>query len=72
MTYELRSPDLATKSQASFFPVPAFGPLEAGGEFNLRLTLDRALMSQTNGAAVITVRDDVGTMIQIPVTGSLP
>ena len=72
VTYELRSPDLATKSQASFFPVPAFGPLEAGGEFNLRLTLDRALMSQTNGAAVITVRDDVGTMIQIPVTGSLP
>lgn len=72
VTYALRSQDLATKSQVSFFPKAAFGPLESGGEFNLRLTLDRALMSQTSGAAVITVRDDVGSLIQIPVTGNLP
>ena len=72
VTYELRSPDRSTRSQAPLFPIAAFRPLEVGGEFNLRLTLDRALMSQTAGAAVITVRDDVGTLIQIPVTGSLP
>jgi hypothetical protein len=50
----------------------SFGPLEAGGEMNLRLTLDRALMTGTNGAAVLSVRDDVGSLIRIPVTGSLP
>jgi len=72
VTYELRSPNLATQSQTPLSPLVSFGPLEAGADLKLRLTLDRALMSQTNGAAVITVRDDVGSLIQIPVTGSLP
>lgn len=72
VTYQLRSKDLATRSQAPLFPAVDFGPLESGAEFNLRLTLDRTLMSQASEAAVLTVRDDMGSLIQIPVTGSLP
>lgn len=72
VTYQLRTKDLATYSQAPLSPAAAFGPLESGAEFNLRLTLDRALMSQPSGTVLLTVRDDVGSVIQIPVTGSLP
>lgn len=48
------------------------GSLEGASQLDVRLVLDRALLSRTNAAAVLTVRDDVGSFVQIPVTGSLP
>jgi hypothetical protein len=72
VSYEARSGDQATRSQAALSPAVTFDPLEAGGQYVLRLTLDRALMTTTNGTAVLTVRDDVGSFVRIPVSGRLP
>ena len=50
----------------------AFGPLEPEESRNVRLVLDRALMSRVSGSALLNVRDDVGGWIRIPVNGNLP
>jgi hypothetical protein len=62
--------------QAALVRVPVtagalFGPVEAGGKLDVRLVLDRARLSGA-GAAVITVRDDVGSLVRIPVTARNP
>ena len=72
LSYQQKVLSSGEQFQVSLASPANFGPLEAGGELSLRLTLDRALMTGTNGAAVLTVRDDVGSAIRIPVTGRLP
>ncbi len=72
LSYQQRTLSLGQIVSVSFTDAASFGSLESGAKLQLRLTLDRAGMTQTNGAAVITVRDDVGSLIRIPVTGQLP
>lgn len=62
--------------QAALVRVPVtagepFGPVEAGGKLDVRFLLDRARLAGS-GAAVITVRDDVGGLVRIPVTARNP
>jgi hypothetical protein len=47
-------------------------PLEPGAKVDLQLALDRAQLSATGGAVVLTVRDEVGSQIRIPVTAKNP
>lgn len=49
----------------------SFGPLEAGEDLVLRVTLDRSALPGAV-AALLTVRDDIGGRVQIPVSGRLP
>lgn len=49
--------------------------IEAGEELQIQLTLDRAQMAGstgTAGTAVFILRDNVGSLLRIPVTGKLP
>lgn len=46
--------------------------IEAGDELQVRLSLDRAGMTRKAGTAVLVLRDSVGSLLRIPVTGKLP
>lgn len=63
---------LGTTLQVPLTAPTDLGKMEAGGSQAVRLLLDRASMSQTNDAGVLTIRDDVGSLLRIPVTASLP
>lgn len=83
VTLELAPPDvvpltygkrLLTAGQHVELPLSAstsLGTLEAGQSLPLRLSLDRAAMSEA-ATTVLTVRDDVGTLLRIPVSAQLP
>jgi hypothetical protein len=47
-------------------------PLEAAQSRSVRLVLDRGPMQTKTGTAVLVLRDDIGSLIRIPVTGKLP
>lgn len=72
LSYEQKLLSLGQRVQIPLTSPASLGPLEAGSELNLRLLLDRALLVGTNGGAVLTVRDDVGGLVRMPVTGRLP
>ena len=72
LTYEERLLKLGDRLSVPFTTPANLGTLEAGASKTLRLTLDRAGMTLPSGAAVLIVRDDVGSLIRIPVTGKLP
>lgn len=48
------------------------GSLEPKSGRSVRLTLDRSLLANTGGSAVLTLRDDVGSLLRIPVTAAAP
>lgn len=72
LAYEQRLPELGDTMRVGLTTPWRLGPLERGEAQSLRLVLDRAAMSQPAGAAVLTLSDDVGSLIRIPVTGKLP
>lgn len=72
VAYEQRILDRGEAMQISLATPANLGTFERGGTRSLRLVLDRAAMPQTAEAAVLTVTDDVGSLIRIPVTGKLP
>lgn len=72
VSYERALRSLGEKISIPFTTTANLGPLEPGANLSFKMTLDRTSMSQASGAAVLTIRDDVGTMIRIPVTGRLP
>lgn len=64
-------------SQGATLTLPFASPvlldtLEAGLSADFYLALDRAELPAGGGAAILTVRDDVGTLVRIPVTAKLP
>jgi hypothetical protein len=72
VTFERKPPNSPVRQQLPLNPTASLGALEPGTSLELRLSLDRALMTTPSGAAVLIVRDDIGSMIRIPVTGRLP
>lgn len=72
LSYQQKLPNLGEQLSVPLGASNDLGTLEAGANKTLRLTLDRAALEQPSAAAVLTVRDDAGTLIQIPVTGKQP
>ncbi len=71
LSYERRVPNSTDRVREPLDGAVAFGPLDGGGDLTLRVTLDRAAMAgEVN--ALLTVRDEVGGRVLIPVGGRLP
>jgi hypothetical protein len=72
LTRETRLPGRADPVQAPIVGTESLGPVEPGSKLSVRFSLDRARLSDSTPSAVITVRDDVGSLVRIPVTGRNP
>lgn len=71
------SVDLSLPGSIQRVPLPLraqqeVGVIEGRQSLELGLILNRARMTSRTGGAVLTVRDDVGSLIRIPVTAKLP
>lgn len=72
LAYQQKLPNLGERLSVPLGASTALGSLEVGESKTLRVTLDRAALDRPSAAAVLTVRDDAGSLIQIPVMGKQP
>lgn len=72
LAHESKLPARADRVQTPIVSTELFGPVEPGSKLPVRFSLDRAQLSDSANSAVITVRDDVGSLVRIPVTGRNP
>jgi hypothetical protein len=72
LSYERRLPALGQTARLGLTSLTVFPPLEPGGELDVRITLDRAQMTAAEATGLLSVRDEVGGVVRIPVKGQLP
>ena len=72
LSYQQRSVFDGSTQTTPFTSTVSFDLPDVGQKNDVNLILDRAALGTNGGSAILTVRDEIGTLVRIPVSGTQP